>query len=429
MNKNIKNFINVSLVLLLLLLNFSVFAPQVDARTYVHGYHRKDGTYVHGHYRGGGGSSDYSSYTPSAEPHIDPTPSYVTPTSTSSSLPTYSVQANSVAAASVVNLYKGKQVIGSTSTDDLVYVHGYYRKDGTYIRPHYRTHPNNFIQDNFSYQGISTLPPLQNYPSYIPSSNKNDIPIEHYLFDQLSNYSLTSEQLTLIKEYVSLLNINRDISNSDTEKKAIDFGTSLYQNIGIDAMLSKSLAEYDWTGVMTPSCYLAQLLLENKRGAKISQETLYLQRAYVISLVGAKDNNVYKIKAQNIGLAYYRSILDESVSNQDIADQIDMDLMQSFQETDNLSSIKSIISNLNQYVGYYQNTDLNVQNYLNSIANQNALQSNIDIELYRSDLVNYPSYRTIAYYYIQDGINYYVTNGMTKNVAEEQAIKDLIVFF
>lgn len=428
MNKNIKNYIVVSLVLILMISSFSVFSPQAYARTYVHGYHRKDGTYVHGYYRGGGSSDTYSNYT-STEPYTDPTPSYVAPTSTSSSLPTYSVQASSIAAASVVNLYKGKQVIGSTSTDDLVYVHGYYRKDGTYVRPHYRTHPNNFIQDNFSYQGISTLPPLQNYPSYIPSSDKNAVPIEHYLFHQFSNYNLTSEQLTLIKEYVSLLNINRDSSSSETEKTAIDFGISLYQNIGIDPMLSKSLAEYDWTGIMTPSCYLAQLLLENKSGARISQETLYLQKAYVISLVGAKDNNAYKIKAQNIGLAYYRSILNESVSNQDIADQISMDLMQVFQDSDNLNNIKSIISNLNQYVGYYQNTDSNVQNYLTSVTSQNALQSNIDMELYRSELVNYPSYRTIAYYYIQDGINYYITNGMTKNAAEEQAIKDLIVFF
>ncbi|MFW9874931.1 MAG: hypothetical protein ACFFG0_17630 [Candidatus Thorarchaeota archaeon] len=31
-----------------------------------------------------------------------------------------------------------------------VRVRGYHRKDGTYVKPHYRTNPNNTIRDNYS---------------------------------------------------------------------------------------------------------------------------------------------------------------------------------------------------------------------------------------------------------------------------------------
>lgn len=34
-----------------------------------------------------------------------------------------------------------------------VYVHGYYRKDGTYVRGHYRSDPNGIVTDNWSYKG------------------------------------------------------------------------------------------------------------------------------------------------------------------------------------------------------------------------------------------------------------------------------------
>lgn len=34
-----------------------------------------------------------------------------------------------------------------------VHVRGYYRKDGTYVRPHVRTRPNHTVTDNYSYPG------------------------------------------------------------------------------------------------------------------------------------------------------------------------------------------------------------------------------------------------------------------------------------
>ncbi|MGE0268601.1 MAG: hypothetical protein AB7S78_09135 [Candidatus Omnitrophota bacterium] len=34
-----------------------------------------------------------------------------------------------------------------------VKVKGYYRKDGTYVQPHYRSSPNKTVRDNYSYKG------------------------------------------------------------------------------------------------------------------------------------------------------------------------------------------------------------------------------------------------------------------------------------
>ena len=34
-----------------------------------------------------------------------------------------------------------------------VYVSGYYRKNGTYVQPHYRSAPNSSVRDNWSYKG------------------------------------------------------------------------------------------------------------------------------------------------------------------------------------------------------------------------------------------------------------------------------------
>jgi len=35
------------------------------------------------------------------------------------------------------------------------YVNGYFRKDGTYVQPHYRSSPNSGKYDNYSSQGNS----------------------------------------------------------------------------------------------------------------------------------------------------------------------------------------------------------------------------------------------------------------------------------
>ena len=38
-----------------------------------------------------------------------------------------------------------------------VHVHGYYRNNGTYVAPHVRTAPNGTVTDNLSYRGYGTI--------------------------------------------------------------------------------------------------------------------------------------------------------------------------------------------------------------------------------------------------------------------------------
>lgn len=44
-------------------------------------------------------------------------------------------------------------VLSSTAFAQDTYINGYYRNDGTYVEPHYRSRANNNVYDNYSSQG------------------------------------------------------------------------------------------------------------------------------------------------------------------------------------------------------------------------------------------------------------------------------------
>jgi len=47
------------------------------------------------------------------------------------------------------------------------YVKGYYRKDGTYVQPHYRSDSNGTYRDNWSYKGnVNPYTGKKGYKSY-----------------------------------------------------------------------------------------------------------------------------------------------------------------------------------------------------------------------------------------------------------------------
>ncbi len=50
-----------------------------------------------------------------------------------------------------------------------VYVNGYYRSNGTYVQPHYRTSPNNTVYDNWS-----TYPNVNPYTGQTGTKNYNN---------------------------------------------------------------------------------------------------------------------------------------------------------------------------------------------------------------------------------------------------------------
>ena len=68
------------------------------------------------------------------------------------------------------------------------YVNGYYRNNGTYVQPYYRSSPNGNPYDNYStrgninpYTGVSgTQTPYSNYPSQYSNSRSNPYSSPYY---------------------------------------------------------------------------------------------------------------------------------------------------------------------------------------------------------------------------------------------------------
>ncbi len=94
-----------------------------------------------------------------------------------------------------------------------VYVSGYYRSNGTYVKPHYRTAPNNTNRDNFSTRG--NINPYTGQPGYIkPDSNTSSTHTP-------STYSNTTYSNSNYKR------INSTSSNTDySNNKARDYSTN-----------------------------------------------------------------------------------------------------------------------------------------------------------------------------------------------------------
>lgn len=53
----------------------------------------------------------------------------------------------------ILALFATALVVPAIAVDAQTYVNGYYRKDGTYVQPHYRSAPNNTTLDNYSTRG------------------------------------------------------------------------------------------------------------------------------------------------------------------------------------------------------------------------------------------------------------------------------------
>jgi hypothetical protein len=53
----------------------------------------------------------------------------------------------------LISALLGLMVISASSFAGDVYVQGYFKKNGTYVAPHYRSSPNSTQQDNWSTRG------------------------------------------------------------------------------------------------------------------------------------------------------------------------------------------------------------------------------------------------------------------------------------
>src|SRR5262245_49925369 len=107
----------------LLLFVLVLLAQAATAQVHVRGYFRRDGTYVRPHYRSnpdGNFWNNWSTYG-NVNPYTGERGTRLTPPSRS-----------------------------SLDLDDDVFVHGYLRRDGTYVEPHFRSAPDGDPSNNWS---------------------------------------------------------------------------------------------------------------------------------------------------------------------------------------------------------------------------------------------------------------------------------------
>ncbi len=102
----------------------------VIAQVSVRGYYRKDGTYVRPHQRTLPDGNPYNNY--SFPGNYNPNTGEIT--------------------GGNPNTYLRNYYGRSSSFGHLIWVEGYYRKDGTYVKGHFRTKPDGILSNNLSYE-------------------------------------------------------------------------------------------------------------------------------------------------------------------------------------------------------------------------------------------------------------------------------------
>lgn len=326
---------------------------QVHAKTRVNGYYRKDGTYVSGYYRGSGSSSTSSSSSTSNSITIPDTDfdfdfntvdeisaavdealsssySKNNSTSNSSSNTSNSYPLNTNNNTKIVNLYKGTSFVKSEKASKLVFVRGYFRSDGTYVRPHYKTSANHTEKDNFSYLGISSLMSKKSYSNFNFNSDENIGNIQRYLLYSYDNTStnLSSEQQNNLIDYSVALN-----GNSITEKRSK--GEKYYKSIGYSDFSTKLNIDYDINGIMTYELYILKNL-ESYYADSGSLKNNYFSNDYLPEIESSlifyayllqqySENELDKESIEFFGNNFYDKFTFMTLNKES---QIEMDLLQ-----------------------------------------------------------------------------------------------------
>ncbi|BAU28993.1 copper amine oxidase-like protein [Aneurinibacillus soli] len=203
----------------------------------------------------------------------------------------------------VVNLYRGKQYAGTKNANELVKVKGYYREDGTYVRPHYRTYSNSVLTDNLSYLGLSTLLPLDKTRLYLNTvvEGKN---LNSYQHEKFENYAT---KLT---------------NNQDKPGNVFLEGKSFYQNLGFGESFAEKQANYDVFQEMDYESYIYSVLMMMGINEVNDQEQKELKK-YSSALQDKKSQTDEEVILQG---KYFYSLI--GVSQEVIDIQIQMDLLQ-----------------------------------------------------------------------------------------------------
>ncbi|ASA22714.1 hypothetical protein [Paenibacillus donghaensis] len=413
MFKKFKLFICLT-IFLSILFPMLLISPNNAQAKYVKGYYRSNGTYVNGYYR----SDTNSSYTPSNN--------YYRSDTNSSYTPSYEQSTQRSTSNYTVNLYKGNSYYKTVPSSNLVYIKGYYRTDGTFVRPHFRTHPNDFLTDNFSYLGLSTLKPLQSYSNFQYSDNPKIAVIENYLAYEVYEKSLSIEQLNDLKNYANLI-YNENSGNSNI-LNTLDCGMKYYSSLGISNEIGLELSKFDINGKLTPSAYLSQILYQNNIYS-FGEEDFYFFKAYAFSLAGSKDilyGKYYSDRAKEIGKYLY-----QRVGLSDPTLQIEMDLMQNFEYSG--EEFQDIVEDLNQnYLHKYsENPPTDVNYYLDQVLTNNSKtkMTKTEYSQYEASLRILSYNKSLNSYLVKNGNILYNKAGLSTDQTINQISKDIIIFF
>jgi hypothetical protein len=145
-----------------------------------------------------------------------------------------------------------------------VYVSGYYRSNGTYVKPHYRTAPNHTINDNYStypnvnpYTGkVGTIAPDYSSltPNLTPSLSTNltydlNSNLTYNLNDNLNNVSFDKIMKTnredmekfFLSEYKIDITVYRKKEEEEFRKLIENISTPSYKLSSYEELISKTL--------------------------------------------------------------------------------------------------------------------------------------------------------------------------------------------
>ena len=170
-NRLISRLLIVKLILTFAVVTF--FPVEVDAgRVYVRGYYRKDGTYVKPHYRSAPDGNPYNNY--SFPGNYNPNTRRITPGNPQTYLNRYYNRSSTSSAAFDFDKWL-KDLEKQTKTGSKVNVRGYFRSDGTYVKPHTRTAPDGNPYNNYSFPGNYNPNTRRITPGNPQTSNKVNV--------------------------------------------------------------------------------------------------------------------------------------------------------------------------------------------------------------------------------------------------------------
>lgn len=201
-------------------------------------------------------------------------------------------------------------VCSAQTNPNHVKVNGYYRKDGTYVQPHYRTAPNSTNRDNFSTRGNTN--PYTGKPGYITPDNHmtssqilipttNFTPTKRLHISDFTNLYIEVAQSQHLQQVSSQTTLPQHFFNN-IQVRSID----QHSIDSLDAILQRLLSYYiktdDWSQA-GPNIQKAERIIQENQQFIIAmtkaydQETEYQTRLNASSW-SMEDKRAFRLRSQ-----------------------------------------------------------------------------------------------------------------------------------